>query len=94
MESHLYDENFDISSLCRELTMSRAQLYRKFSALTDMTVGKYLQMLRLYKARDLLADPNRSVTEVAMDVGFRNLSHFSAAFRKAFGVSPRKIHKE
>lgn len=88
MEDHLSEEQFDIFRLCRELAMSRAQLYRKFTALTDIPINKYLQALRLHKARELLHDTRLNVTEVALEAGFKNLSHFSHAFRENFGLSP------
>jgi signal transduction histidine kinase/DNA-binding response OmpR family regulator len=93
MESHLDNEHFGIQELCREMGMSRAQLYRKFKTLTDKTVNEYLMQFRLFKAKELLHDSNLSVSEVAWDVGFKNLSHFSRAFKEAFGQSPGTLRK-
>ncbi|WP_242092257.1 ATP-binding protein [Aestuariivivens sediminicola] len=90
LKAHLADEEFGIKALCRSLGMSRAQLYRKFSALTNTTVYCYLRTLRLKKARELLLTTNRNVTEVAYDTGFKNLSHFSRTFAKEFGHAPSK----
>ena len=92
MKTHLSDENFGIPQLCQELAMSRAQLYRKFEALTNVPVGKFIRTLRLRKAKELLENSSLNVTEVAFEVGFRNLSHFSTAFKEEFGVSPSEAH--
>jgi len=94
MESHLDNDQFGIHELCREIGMSRAQLYRKFKSLTDTTVNEYLMNFRLFKARQLLVQTNLNVSEVACEVGFKNLSHFSRAFREAFGQNPSGLKKK
>ena len=93
MERHLDEETFGIEVLCREVSMSRAQLYRKFKTLTDKTVFEYLQSFRLHKARTLLESTGLNVSEVAFDVGFKNPSHFSRAFTAEFGKNPTEFRK-
>lgn len=94
MESHLDNDQFGIHELCKEIGMSRAQLYRKFKSLTDKTVNEYLMKFRLFKAKELLLHTELNVSEVAYEVGFKNLSHFSRAFRDAFGINPSSLRKE
>ncbi len=91
MENNLANENFGISQLCREITMSRAQLYRKFKALTNQTVSKYIRSIRLNKARELLSSTNLTVSEVAFQVGFKSVAHFSTHFTREFGINPSKV---
>jgi len=91
LETHIENEEFGIAALCREIPMSRAQLYRKFKALTNTTVSKYIRSIRLNKAKDLLISTNLTVSEVAFQVGFKNLSHFSSNFTEEFGVNPSKL---
>ena len=93
MEAHLDNDHFGILQLCKEIGMSRAQLYRKFKSLTDKTVNDYLINFRLFKAKELLLHTDLNVSEVAWEVGFKNLSHFSRAFREAFGQNPSGIKK-
>jgi CheY-like chemotaxis protein len=90
---HLDDESFGIAELCRELAMSRTQVYRKFAALTDMTVNQYLRRYRLYEARKLLRETDLSVGQVALEVGLPNLSYFSRAFTETFGVNPSQVER-
>ncbi len=94
MEGHLADEDFGINQLCNILAMSRSQLYRKFSSLTDLTVHQYIMSLKLKKANDLLLTTNLNVSEVAYDTGFKNISHFSRVFTKEFGYNPSNIKME
>ena len=94
MEENLADEEFGINQLCDMLAMSRSQLYRKFSSLTDLTVHQFIMTLKLQKAKELLFTTDLNVSEVAFDTGFKNISHFSRAFKKQFGKNPSSIKIE
>ena len=93
MISNLSNEEYDIQKLCQEMSMSRTQLYRKFRSLTDRSPNDYFRMLRLHKAKDLLAGSEVTVAEAAYKSGFKNVSHFSRVFAREFGVKPREINK-
>lgn len=53
-----------------------------------MTPNDYLQRLRVHQARQLLADPARTITDVAFATGFASSQYFSKVFRKYVGVTP------
>lgn len=91
MEKHLHDEDFGISELCRALGMSRTQLYRKYHALTDTTAHRHFLELRLNRAKALLQNSDMSVTEIGLEVGFKNLSHFSRTFKQVYGMAPSEL---
>lgn len=91
LSEHLGDEAFGINELCRSLGMSRSQLYRKFRALTDISVHHFFRKLRLNKALELLHTSDLNITEVALETGFKNLSHFSKVFFEEFGVTPSQV---
>jgi YesN/AraC family two-component response regulator len=93
MEANLQDDEFGISQLCRELSVSHAQLYKKIKSLSNMTISDYFKSLRLRKARDLLLSTDLNVTEVTFAAGFKNLSHFSREFTREFGKSPSEFRK-
>ncbi len=94
LENHLSDEEFGIDELCRSLALSRSQLYRKFKALTDTTVHHFIRHLRLVKAKELLLTTELNVSEVAMETGFKALSHFSRVFLEEFGMAPSQVRKK
>ncbi|MCB0598221.1 MAG: helix-turn-helix domain-containing protein [Phaeodactylibacter sp.] len=94
LEEHLSDESFGIPGLCQALGMSRAQLYRKFKALTDQPVGHYFRSLRLNKAKALLLTTDLQISEIAYEVGFKEPSYFTRAFKEAFGVTPSEARAE
>jgi signal transduction histidine kinase/DNA-binding response OmpR family regulator len=88
---NLGDEFFNIQNLCGEMGMSKSQLYRKFKALTNKSVAKYIRSLRMKKAKELLQSSSLNITEVSFNVGIKTLSTFSQLFREEFGESPREF---
>ncbi len=93
LDAILSNEHLDIEELSRRLAMSRSQLYRKIKALTGQPVNKYIQLFRLHKAKQLLLASRLKVTEVAFEVGFKDVSHFSKVFRSQFGRSPSEVRQ-
>lgn len=94
LDTHMDDPGFGIEQLCRALGMSRAQTYRKFSALNGRTLHDYLRSYRLRKARELLLTTDLNVSEAACVTGFSNLSHFSRIFSEEFGQQPKAYRKK
>jgi len=93
LDGKLHVESFGINDICYSIGMSRPQFYRKFTALTNISIGRYIRSYRLYKAKDMLETRASNVTEAALASGFKNLSHFSTVFREEFGYSPSEIKK-
>ncbi|MEM1127006.1 MAG: tetratricopeptide repeat protein [Bacteroidota bacterium] len=88
MQDQLADAGFGVDQLADALSMSRRQLDRKVQALLGETPAALLRHERLAAAAALLDEDRLSVKEISHAVGFRSLSSFSKAFRKAYGVAP------
>jgi AraC-like DNA-binding protein len=73
--------------------MSHTQLYRKFSALTDITVNKYIRQFRLHKAMNLLKSSDLNISQIALEVGLPNLAYFSRIFTEEFKINPSKVRQ-
>ena len=91
LEAHLDDDAFGIPELCKQLGISRAQLYRKFKALTGQPIGQYFKTMRLEKGKELLLSTDLHVAEVAYRVGFKDPSYFTKLFKTEYGVNPKEI---
>ncbi len=93
VEAHYGDENFALPQLCQKIGMSRSQLFRKMQALSGASPSDFIRTYRLNKARTLLETTDLSVSEVAWQVGYKDLSHFSRSFQEAFGFVPSATGK-
>ncbi|MPZ54968.1 MAG: helix-turn-helix domain-containing protein [Rhizobiales bacterium] len=84
---HRFDENWTISSLARAIGIGERKLKEGFRVTVGNSVHAYLKHVRLSAAASMLSE-GRSVTDVALSVGFENLSHFSKSFRELHGINP------
>ncbi|EPY01061.1 AraC family transcriptional regulator [Magnetospirillum fulvum MGU-K5] len=80
-----------IAELARETGLNQLKLKRGFKALFGHSIYALFQRERMDRARALLQ--RYGVTETAMRLGYSNVSHFSAAFRKQFGVLPSEARR-
>lgn len=77
-----------VAELARQSGLSVLKIKRGFRVLFNNSVYGLFQAERMQEARRRLANGNTSVMTVAVDLGYANASHFSAAFQKQFGVNP------
>jgi AraC family transcriptional regulator len=92
IEAHSTQE-IDLARVARQSGLSAFHFLRVFANVLGVTPHQYLVRARLKHAAKLLADEERPVTNVALDVGFADLSNFVRSFRRAAGVSPRDFRK-
>lgn len=87
----LDDEQLSVEVLSSQMNLSRSQLHRKLKALTGFSPNVWVRKIRLQKARQLLEQKSGTVTEVAFQVGFSNMSYFAKCFREEFGLAPSDL---
>jgi AraC-like DNA-binding protein len=63
---------------------------REFKRLYDSTPNKWLIHKRLSKSKELLISTNKTVTEVSIEVGYENISHFINAYKNQYGITPKQ----
>jgi len=80
-----------LAQLARDLGTNEFTLKRDFKAVFERPVYAFLLERRLDHARELLLDTDRPLKEVAERVGYAQTSHFGAAFRRRFGVTPGQM---
>ncbi len=83
-----------LGDLATYLDISPFHLARTFSAEVGVPIHQYLLRLRLAAALERVYDPSANLAAIALDVGFCSPSHFSTAFRKAFGTAPTSLRGE
>jgi len=88
VEKRLADEDFSVDDLAEAVGISRAHLYRRLQELLDESPSSLIRSIRLERAAQLLEQRAGTVSEIAYNVGFKSLSHFSRSFRMHFGHVP------
>lgn len=88
---HIGDANLRMDDLGSELSLSKVQMYRKVKALTGKTPAEVLREMRMQKAYSLLKQTDKTISEVAAEVGFAIPRYFSACFKKQFGINPTEL---
>ncbi len=93
VESNLSNETFSVDEICREIGVSRVQLYRKVKALLGYNINDYILTTRMQKAKYLLSNEDISIFEVACKVGFSSQAYFSTVFRSKFSMTPTEYRE-
>ena len=86
-------EDIDLDRSAAQAGLSSFHFLRVFRAVLGVTPHQYLVRSRPRRAARLLADEDRSVTDITLDIGFADLSNFVRSFHRAAGVSPRGFRK-
>ncbi|MGN6436758.1 MAG: substrate-binding domain-containing protein [Agriterribacter sp.] len=90
IEQNIPNEAFSVDDICRELHISRIQLYRKVKTLLDSSVNEHILLMRIQRARHYLQNEELSIAEIATRTGFSTASYFSTAFKKYVNESPKE----
>ncbi len=94
INDNIDNTDFNPSFLASEMAMSRMQLYRKVTAVTDQTVNNYIRTIRLNRAANLLITTDLQIAEIAYKVGFSEPSNFTKSFSKHFNQTPSQFVSE
>lgn len=89
-----FDQDLSLERLASEFDYSPYYLCRIFRQYTGMTIHQYLTQVRLRTALEWLATGDCKLTDLAFRLGFSSHSHFTQAFRKAFGAPPTLIRED
>lgn len=81
-------EKITISDIASDLNMSVSNFSFKFKNIVGITPNNYLRNLKLTEAEKLIK--RKSVTQVASDLGYDNISHFINLFKKNYGLTPKQ----
>ncbi|MEO5648189.1 MAG: ATP-binding protein, partial [Chitinophagaceae bacterium] len=90
IEQNFNNANFTVEQLCKLIFMSHSQCHRKLEALTGCSPNKFIRIIRLNKARELLKDPAISIAAVAMESGYNDPGYFARVFKQEYGLTPQE----
>jgi two-component system response regulator YesN len=92
MDEHL-DSGISPADVARAAGMSKYHFCRRFKASTGLYFREYLARRRIAKAKELLRDTSRTVTDVFREVGFKDMTHFGRVFKKLEGKLPSEFRR-
>lgn len=93
VDEHMADDQIDLEHAAQALHVSTFYFCKMFKKTTGMTFTDYLGRVRIERAKALLLDHNKHISEVAYEIGFGSLSHFNRVFRKVTGRSPTEFRE-
>lgn len=82
------DPNLNVDALAAKLGLERSQFYRKIKALTNYAPVELIRRLRLQHSRKLLQSTDKTISEIAYEIGFSTPAYFSKCYKDAFGETP------
>ncbi|NOR75863.1 MAG: helix-turn-helix domain-containing protein, partial [Draconibacterium sp.] len=94
IEKNLQNHKFTSDVLASELNMSNSSLYRKLKGLTNSSIAGFIRSIRIKRAAQLLADREKTISEIAYEVGFNDVKHFRTVFQKQFSCTPSEFRKK
>lgn len=91
---HLVSSNlamhYSINDLSKEIGLNDCVLKKEFKRVFKRTIFEYTNDLRMKKAKQLLLHTAKPIYEISETIGYKNATHFSAAFKKVEGITPKK----
>ena len=87
---HNYQRELSVEELADVCKLNRSYFSKLFKDSMGCPPQEFLIRLRLAKAADLMKGTRRSIGDIAVRCGYPNQLHFSRAFKKRYGVSPRE----
>ena len=88
------NSDLNVDSLAAKMGLGRSQFYRKIKALTNYSPVELLRNLRLKRSRELLLTSDKSISEIAYEVGFSAPAYFTRCYRETFGETPTELREK
>ena len=86
-------QKLSLAIVAREVGMHPSHLARLFRARFNTSIGEYIRGLRLSFAADQLSDTSKRLSDISLDAGFYDQSHFTNHFKRHYGVTPAEFRK-
>ena len=94
VKAEMGNSDLNVDSLAAKMGLGRSQFYRKIKALTNYSPVELLRNLRLKRSRELLLTSDKSISEIAYEVGFSAPAYFTRCYRETFGETPTELREK
>lgn len=90
--SSIIQNDINIYDLSYKMAVSERQLYRKTTGLIHLTPNKYIKVLRLHKAKQIIENYiQHSISQIAYAVGYNDVHYFSKLFQEQYDITPKEL---
>ncbi|MDE7145722.1 MAG: response regulator, partial [Duncaniella sp.] len=93
LSADMGNPELNVDLLASRMGRGRSQFYRKIKALTNYTPVELVRNLRLKRSRDLLTTTQKSISEIAYEVGFSTPAYFTRCYKEAYGETPSELRE-
>jgi AraC-like DNA-binding protein len=93
IKQNFQNQNLSLSEIARPSGLSENYLSRIFKKKYSLSPVEYLIQTRIEQAKRLLTDKSRTISEIALEVGFGSISNFNISFKKSQGISPKEYRQ-
>lgn len=88
-----YKQRITVNEICKHLGISKNRLYKSFKEAEEIAVNEYIIKVRLKKAKELLADTKKTVSDIAEETGMHSEAYFCRIFKLRLGYTPTEYRK-
>ncbi len=92
--SEMSNSEMNVDSIASRLGLDRSQFYRKIKALTNYSPVELIRHLRLDRGRLLLTTTDKTISEIAYEIGFSSPAYFSKCYKDEYGNTPSDLRAE
>lgn len=90
---NLKTEKANVTTIAKDIGMSRSSLFRKIKAITGKNINEYIRKVRIEKAAYLMKEEDTTISQASFEVGFNSVNYFRKVFKEELGVLPSKYKK-
>lgn len=94
ISEHFTEETLTVESVAQAASMSESNFRRVFKSVYHVSPVRYIMLVRLDRAKELICYTTDSLSTIALDTGFANLYYFSRIFKKEVGCTPSEYRAE
>lgn len=88
-----YNSDLSIREFCLDVNINPVYFGRKFKQEVGCSFSYYLNKKRIDLARDFVVNTDKKISDISLEVGYLDVSHFYKQFKKNFGIPPAKLRE-
>ena len=94
VEQNMDNSEYSVEDFVSDMALGRTVLYQKINAITGLSIKEFILDIRIKRSAKLLAESDKTISEISYMTGFVNPKYFSTIFRKHFGQTPSEYRKK